>query len=97
MIASIYFIVGALRAGGNYRIFITFRRSALKILKFCTGDILEMKKPHPCGANTMRVARVGSDMRVICTGCGRDLTLPREKLERAVKKILPAAGDAPAE
>ena len=63
----------------------------MKILKFNVGDILEMKRRHPCGAGTMRVARVGSDMRIICTGCGRDLTLPRDKLERAVKKILPAA------
>ena len=37
----------------------------------------------------MRVLRVGSDMRVVCTGCGRDLTLPRVKLEKAVKRILP--------
>ncbi len=63
----------------------------MKILRFNVGDILEMKKKHPCGANAMRVARVGSDMRIICTGCGRDLTLPRDKLERAVKKIQPAA------
>ena len=62
----------------------------MNIPHFSVGDLLEMKKPHPCGANTMKVLRVGSDMRIVCTGCGRDLTLPRVKLEKAVKKILPA-------
>ena len=61
----------------------------MEILHFALGDLLEMKKPHPCGARVMRVMRVGSDMRVVCTGCGRDLTLPRVKLEKAVRQILP--------
>ena len=61
----------------------------MEILHFALGDLLEMKKPHPCGARVMRVMRVGSDMRVVCTGCGRDLTLPRFKLEKAVRQILP--------
>ena len=57
--------------------------------KYEVGDIVKLKKPHPCGARVMRVMRVGSDMRVVCTGCGRDLTLPRVKLEKAVRQILP--------
>ena len=61
----------------------------MEILHFALGNLLEMKKPHPCGARVMRVLRVGSDMRVVCTGCGRDLTLPRVKLEKAVRQILP--------
>ena len=61
----------------------------MEILHFALGDLMEMKKPHPCGARVMRVMRVGSDMRVVCTGCGRDLTLPRVKLEQAVRQILP--------
>lgn len=61
----------------------------MEILHFALGDLLEMKKPHPCGARVMCVMRVGSDMRVVCTGCGRDLTLPRVKLEKAVRQILP--------
>lgn len=62
----------------------------MNILKFAVGDLLELKKPHPCGTNRMRVARVGSDIRILCVGCGRDMTLPREKLEKAVRRILPA-------
>ena len=59
-----------------------------RILKIRVDDTLVMKKKHPCGSNEFRVIRVGSDVRIICCGCGRDLTLPREKLEKAVKKII---------
>jgi hypothetical protein len=60
----------------------------MNIPKFTVGDIVELKKPHPCGTSSMRIARVGSDIRVICNGCGRDMTLPREKLEKAVCRII---------
>lgn len=58
-----------------------------EILKFAVGDVLELKKPHPCGSKTFTCQRVGSDVRIICEGCGRDMTLPRIKLEKATKKI----------
>lgn len=51
------------------------------------GDTLELKKPHPCGSKEFTVMRVGSDIRIICTSCGRDLTVPRVKLEKSIKKI----------
>ena len=57
-----------------------------EILKFVTGDILELKKPHPCGSKQFRCERGGSDVRIVCVGCGRDMTLPRIKLEKAVKE-----------
>ena len=53
------------------------------------GDVLELKKNHPCGSKLFKVMRVGSEIRVVCTGCGRDMTVPRPKLERAIKKIIP--------
>jgi hypothetical protein len=62
----------------------------MTIPKISVGDILLLKKPHPCGTNKMRVARVGSDIRIICDGCARDMTLPREKLEKAIKQIISA-------
>ncbi len=62
----------------------------MKIPVINPGDTLEMKKNHPCGANLFTVMRVGSDVRIICKTCGRDMTIPREKLERAIKKIRPA-------
>ncbi len=59
------------------------------IPKISVGDVLELKKPHPCGSSRFETVRTGSDIRIICTGCGRDMTLPREKLEKAIKKIIP--------
>ena len=59
------------------------------IKKFGVGDILEMKKANPCGTNRMKVLRVGSDIRIVCLGCGRDVTVAREKLEKNIRKILP--------
>lgn len=47
-----------------------------------------MKKNHPCGSNIFKVMRVGSDIRVICEVCGRDMSLPRTKLEKAIKRNL---------
>lgn len=56
-------------------------------IKFDVGDILEMKKPHPCGEHKFRVMRTGSDVRIVCMNCGRDVTLPRLKLEKNIKKV----------
>ena len=64
-----------------------------KVRVIRAGDTLTLKKPHPCGADRFRVMRAGSDVRVVCLGCGRDMTLPREKLERAIKKIDPVLSD----
>lgn len=63
------------------------------IIKISVGDTLEMKKQHPCGARRFKVLRVGSDVRVVCEGCGRDMTMPRIKLEKSIKKIIPEARD----
>lgn len=59
----------------------------MDILRFNVGDILVMKKKHPCGADTLKVLRVGSDIRVQCTLCSRDMTIPREKLEKNIKAV----------
>ena len=60
----------------------------MKILKLDVGDVIMMKKQHPCGGNLFSVQRVGSDVRIVCQSCGRDLTLDRIKLEKATKKVL---------
>ncbi len=59
----------------------------MAIPQFDAGDILTMKKKHPCGEDKMEVLRVGSDIKIRCIGCGREVMLPRVKLERAIKKI----------
>lgn len=60
----------------------------MEIKKYCVGDVIELKKPHPCGNSLFRIARVGSIMRVVCTECSRDLEVDRIKLEKATKKII---------
>lgn len=57
------------------------------------GDLLELKKPHPCGGHQFQILRVGGDVRIVCTSCGRDMTLNRIKLENAIKKIIPNPKD----
>lgn len=67
----------------------------MQIVKFDVGDVLEMKKEHPCHSKLMRVLRTGSDIRVVCLGCGRDVTVPRVKLEKNIKKVHPKDEDVP--
>jgi hypothetical protein len=52
------------------------------------GDILEMKKTHPCGDKRFKVLRVGSDIKLSCEGCGRTVTLERVKVEKMIKRII---------
>ena len=56
------------------------------------GDVLEMKKQHPCGSKTWLVLRVGMDFRLRCQGCGHEVMLPRSKAEKNIKKILREEG-----
>jgi len=62
----------------------------MQIIRMRVGDTLELKKPHPCGDKRFRVMRVGSEVRILCLGCGRDMVLDRVKLERAIRKLFPA-------
>ena len=57
------------------------------------GDILELKKAHPCGSKEWLVLRVGMDFRLKCQGCGHELMLPRSKAEKAVKKLKRDGGE----
>ena len=60
-----------------------------KVMDIQVGDILTMKKEHPCGARQFLVKRIGSDIRIVCRGCGRDVTVPRIKLEKGIKRGIP--------
>lgn len=51
------------------------------------GDILEMKKSHPCGSHEWQVLRVGMDFKLRCAGCGREMMVPRSKAEKSVKQV----------
>ncbi|WP_342563664.1 DUF951 domain-containing protein [Paenibacillus sp. FSL R7-0345] len=55
---------------------------------FELGDIVLMKKPHPCGTNEMEIIRMGMDIRIKCTGCQHSVLVPRAKFEKNLKKVL---------
>ena len=59
----------------------------MRTIKISVGDTIYMKKKHPCGTDSFKVLRIGSDIRIVCSGCGRDLTLERCALEKMIKKI----------
>ena len=52
------------------------------------GDVLRMKKPHPCGSMEFTVLRSGMDFKIRCNGCGREVMVPRLKCEKNIKKII---------
>jgi len=52
------------------------------------GDVLEMKKPHPCGGRSFLVLRSGMDFRIKCNGCGHEVMVPRAKAEKNIKKVV---------
>ena len=53
------------------------------------GDILVMKKAHPCGDKQWKVLRVGADFRLKCLGCGHEIMIPRLKAEKNIRTIIP--------
>jgi len=52
-------------------------------------DIVEMRKPPPCGSYRWKITRLGADIGLECLGCGRRTLLTRRKLARRIKLILP--------
>ena len=55
---------------------------------FNLGDIVEMKKVHPCGSKNWEIIRLGADIKIKCLGCGRLVMLPRIKFDSGVKKVI---------
>ena len=51
------------------------------------GNILKLKKQHPCGSFEWEVLRVGADFRLKCQRCGHQIMIPRKTLEKSVKEI----------
>lgn len=52
------------------------------------NDIVQLKKPHACGANQWRIIRLGMDIRVKCEGCEHSVLIPRAKFNRILRKNL---------
>ena len=52
------------------------------------GDVLVMKKAHPCGEKQWKVLRTGADFRLKCLGCGHEIMVPRFKAEKNIRQVL---------
>lgn len=55
---------------------------------FYLGDVVQMKKQHPCGSYDWEIIRLGADIKIKCVGCGRIVMLPRVKFQKGIKKII---------
>jgi len=58
---------------------------------FKLGDLVEMKKQHPCGSKIWKVIRTGADIRIECQGCRHQVMMPRSKFEKNMKKTVSPA------
>jgi hypothetical protein len=56
--------------------------------KFNLGDVVELKKAHPCGSVQWEVMRIGMDFRIKCLGCGHQVLVARPKFEKSIKRIV---------
>lgn len=61
-------------------------------LKYDIGDIVVMKKQHPCGSNEWEITRVGADIKIKCLNCGRTILIPRVEFNKKLKKIISQEG-----
>jgi hypothetical protein len=59
----------------------------VNILDVLKGDLLTLKKGHPCGSNQWQVMSTGVDFRLKCSGCGREILVERVVLERKIKLV----------
>lgn len=55
--------------------------------KFEVGDVIKMKKAHPCGSHEWQILRVGADFRLKCVGCGHQIMIARKLVEKNTKEI----------
>ncbi|HEY3396704.1 MAG TPA: DUF951 domain-containing protein [Armatimonadota bacterium] len=58
------------------------------------GDRVKLKKPHACGAGEWEVLRLGTEVKLRCTGCAHLVSLPRSTLATALREIMPPANGA---
>ena len=56
--------------------------------KLFEGDIVQMRKRHPCGSDQWEIVRVGADIGLVCQGCRRRILLPRRKFARQAKRFV---------
>jgi hypothetical protein len=69
------------------------------VVELAMGDVLRLRKPHPCGSHAWEVVRLGADIGLVCTGCGHRILMDRLDVERRfidyVSRAASADADAP--
>jgi len=58
------------------------------VTEFFLGDVVRLRKPHPCGGFEWQVVRLGADIGLVCLTCQRRVLLPRSDLEKRVKQFV---------
>lgn len=62
--------------------------SEVFFLNVNVGDLVEMKKQHPCGGKIFTILRIGMDFKIRCEKCGREVMVPRNKIEKNIRRII---------
>ena len=57
------------------------------------GDIVKLKKPHPCGSHEWEILRVGADFRLKCMGCGHQIMVERKLVEKNTRGLQKKVSD----
>ncbi len=60
----------------------------MAFVRYYIGDVVRLKKQHPCGSDEWEVKRIGTDFMIVCKGCGHQLLIGRPKFEKSVKKLI---------
>ena len=62
----------------------------MKTLDYQLGDIVELKKPHPCTSHSklFEIVRVGADLKIKCLGCGNVIIISRDNFNKRFKKVI---------
>ena len=63
------------------------------IISYETGDIVEMKKKHPCGSNEWEILKAGADIKMKCMGCGHEVIIKRSLVQKNTKKLKKACNE----
>ena len=56
-------------------------------MEYQIGDIIKLKKPHPCGSSEWEILRVGADFRLKCVGCGHQIMVARKLVEKNTRGL----------
>lgn len=57
------------------------------MMQYEVGDVVTLKKQHPCGSSEWEILRVGADFRLKCMGCGHQIMIPRKTVEKSTRGL----------